>query len=86
MTTSNIVDPQFDAQAAAELREKRKSKIASSLAKRHRTEKAFLVFPRSLRVCSLWFCFSEAFYLKDYLHFGKQACPFLFTLIRHLSK
>ena len=47
MSTSNTspVDQNvFDPQAAAELREKRKAKIASSLSKRHRKEKTFRIF------------------------------------------
>ena len=45
MSTSNTssVDQVFDPRVAAEQREKRKAKIASSLAKRHRTEKIFRI-------------------------------------------
>ncbi|MEG0488374.1 MAG: phosphate ABC transporter permease PstA [Acinetobacter sp.] len=47
MSTSNTspVDQNvFDPQVAAELREKRKAKIASTLSKRHRREKTFRIF------------------------------------------
>lgn len=45
MTTSNTTSlDQRDPQAAAELREKRKKVIQSSLAKRHRKEKTFRIF------------------------------------------
>ena len=45
MSTSNTssVDQVFDPRVAAEQREKRKAKIASSLAKRHRTENIFRI-------------------------------------------
>ena len=56
MSTSNTTPmDQFDAQVAAELREKRKNKIASSLAKRHRTEKAFRFFGFSSVIAGLCF-------------------------------
>ncbi|AXY59749.1 phosphate ABC transporter permease PstA [Acinetobacter chinensis] len=58
MSTSNTspVDQNvFDPQVAAELREKRKQKVASSLAKRHRTEKAFRFFGFSSVIVGLAF-------------------------------
>ena len=41
--TSPVGQNVFDPQVAAELREKRKAKIASTLSKRHRKEKAFRI-------------------------------------------
>jgi len=57
MSTSNSssMGQTFDPQAAAELREKRKQKIASSLAKRHRKEKTFRVLGFSAVVTGLFF-------------------------------
>ena len=57
MSTSNTssLGQSLDPQAAAELREKRKQKIASSLAKRHRTEKIFRVSGFSAVVTGLFF-------------------------------
>ena len=56
MSTSNSVpNPAVDARVAAELREKRKRKIASSLAKRHRTEKIFRVSGFSAVITGLFF-------------------------------
>ncbi|CAB1210915.1 phosphate ABC transporter permease PstA [Acinetobacter bouvetii] len=57
MSTSNTssMGQNFDPQAAAELREKRKQKIASSLAKRHRKEKTFRIFGFSAVVTGLFF-------------------------------
>jgi len=57
MSTSNSssMGQTFDPQAAAELREKRKQKIASSLAKRHRKEKTFRILGFSAVVTGLFF-------------------------------
>ncbi|AXY56359.1 phosphate ABC transporter permease PstA [Acinetobacter chinensis] len=58
MSTSNTSPADqnvFDPQVAAELREKRKQKVASSLAKRHRTEKAFRFFGFSSVIVGLAF-------------------------------
>ncbi len=57
MSTSNSssMGQTFDPQAAAELREKRKQKIASSLAKRHRKEKTFRILGFSAVVIGLFF-------------------------------
>lgn len=56
MSTSNSVpNPAVDARVAAELREKRKRKIASFLAKRHRTEKIFRVSGFSAVITGLFF-------------------------------
>lgn len=57
MSTSNSssLGQTFDPQAAAELREKRKQKIASSLAKRHRKEKTFRILGFSAVVTGLFF-------------------------------
>jgi len=46
MSTSNTssMDQVVDPHVAAELREKRKQKIASSLSKRHRKENIFRIF------------------------------------------
>jgi phosphate transport system permease protein len=53
--TSQVDQNVFDPQVAAELREKRKQKVASSLAKRHRTEKAFRFFGFSSVIVGLAF-------------------------------
>ena len=75
MSTSNTtpVDQRIDPSVAAELREKRKKTIQSSLARRHRKEKpsVYLVSLRYLQVCSLWYCCSVAFCPKVFLHSGK---------------
>ena len=57
MSTSNTssVDQVFDPRVAAEQREKRKAKIASSLAKRHRTEKIFRIAGLSSVIIGLAF-------------------------------
>jgi len=57
MTTSNTtsLDQKPDPQAAAELREKRKKVIESSLAKRHRKEKSFRIFGLSSVIIGLMF-------------------------------
>ncbi|NHB58236.1 phosphate ABC transporter permease PstA [Acinetobacter sp. 194] len=57
MTTSHpsSIDQPFDAATAAELREKRNRKIASSLAKRHRKEKAFKFFGLAAVITGLFF-------------------------------
>ena len=57
MSTSNTssVDQVFDPRVAAEQREKRKAKIASSLAKRHRTEKIFRIVGLSSVIIGLAF-------------------------------
>lgn len=58
MSTSNpspLGQPMNDPQAAIELREKRKQKIASTLSKRHRKEKAFRMFGLSSVVAGLLF-------------------------------
>ena len=56
MSTSNsALNPIVDARVAAELREKRKQKIASSLGKRHRTEKMFRIFGFSAVITGLFF-------------------------------
>jgi phosphate transport system permease protein len=57
MSTSNTssMGQSFDPQAAAELREKRKQRIASSLAKRHRKEKTFRILGFSAVVTGLFF-------------------------------
>ena len=57
MSNSNTtnMDQPFDSKAAAELRDKRKQKIASTLAKRHRKEKAFRMFGFSSVVAGLLF-------------------------------
>ncbi|MGD9700535.1 phosphate ABC transporter permease PstA [Acinetobacter sp.] len=57
MSTSNTssMGQSFDPQAAAELREKRKQRIASSLAKRHRKEKTFRILGFSAVVTGLCF-------------------------------
>jgi len=57
MSTSNTssMGQSLDPQAAAELREKRKQKIASSLAKRHRKEKTFRIMGFSAVVTGLFF-------------------------------
>ncbi|MGE4316214.1 phosphate ABC transporter permease PstA [Acinetobacter sp.] len=57
MSTSNTssMGQSLDPQAAAELREKRKQKIASSLAKRHRKEKTFRILGFSAVVTGLFF-------------------------------
>ena len=57
MSTSNSssMGQTFDPQAAAELREKRKQKIASSLAERHRKEKTFRILGFSAVVTGLFF-------------------------------
>ena len=72
MSTSNTtpVDQRIDPSVAAELREKRKKTIQSSLARRHRKEKTFRLFGFSA-VCSLWYCCSVAFCPKVFLHSGK---------------
>lgn len=61
MSTSNTssLDQVQDPRVAAELREKRKQKISSSLAKRHRKEKMFRFLDSllSLLVCSSSFCY-----------------------------
>ena len=57
MTTTNStqMDSNIDAMNAAELREKRKQKIQSSLAKRHRKEKTFKYFGFSAVILGLLF-------------------------------
>jgi phosphate transport system permease protein len=57
MSTSNTssMGQSLDPQAAAELREKRKQRIASSLAKRHRKEKTFRILGFSAVVTGLFF-------------------------------
>ena len=61
MSNSNTtnMDQPFDSKAAAELRDKRKQKIASTLAKRHRKEKAFRMFGFSSVVAGLLFVASR---------------------------
>ncbi len=53
-SNSSSMGQTFDPQAAAELREKRKQKIASSLAKRHRKEKTFRILGFSAVVTGLF--------------------------------
>ena len=57
MTTTNStqIDSNIDAMNAAEVREKRKQKIQSSLAKRHRKEKTFKYFGFSAVILGLFF-------------------------------
>ncbi|PJG43843.1 high frequency lysogenization protein HflD [Acinetobacter tandoii] len=57
MSTSNTspMGQNFDAQAAAELREKRKKTIENSLAKRHRKEKTFRIFGFAAVISGLFF-------------------------------
>ena len=56
MSTSNSSTlPQFDAEAAAIARDKRKQVIANSLAKRHRKEKAFKFFGFTAVLSGLFF-------------------------------
>lgn len=57
MTHSNTpsLNPDLNSAAALELREKRKQKIASSLGKRHRKEKAFRFFGFSAVIAGLFF-------------------------------
>lgn len=74
MSTSNSSTlPQFDAEAAAIARDKRKQVIANSLAKRHRKEKAFKFFGFTavLSGLFLWCYCLVVFYIKVYRHFGK---------------
>ena len=54
-TNSTTINPNVDTVSAAELREKRKQKIQSSLAKRHRKEKTFKYFGFSAVVLGLLF-------------------------------
>ena len=54
-TTSTQIDSNIDAMNAAEVREKRKQKIQSSLAKRHRKEKTFKYFGFSAVILGLFF-------------------------------
>ncbi|OTG73191.1 phosphate ABC transporter, permease protein PstA [Acinetobacter sp. ANC 4169] len=57
MSTSKTssMDQVLDPRVAAELREKRKQKISSSLAKRHRKEKTFRIFGFSAVITGLFF-------------------------------
>ena len=57
MTTTNStqIDSNIDAMNAAEVRQKRKQKIQSSLAKRHRKEKTFKYFGFSAVILGLFF-------------------------------
>lgn len=57
MSTSNTtpVDQRIDPSIAAELREKRKKTIQSSLARRHRKEKTFRLFGFSAVLAGLFF-------------------------------
>ena len=54
-TNSTQIDSNIDAMNAAEVREKRKQKIQSSLAKRHRKEKTFKYFGFSAVILGLFF-------------------------------
>ena len=54
-TNSTQIDSNIDAMNAAEVREKRKQKIQSSLAKRHRKEKTFKYFGLSAVILGLFF-------------------------------